>query len=558
MSPLRDLRRQRPAWHWTAGALGFYLVASVLLFGLPVIGHANALVGSNGPDATLFRWSLGWWPHAIGGGHNPLVTDRIFAPDGYHVMWTSSVPLVAIVLWPVTAAFGTATSYNLALLLAPALAAWTAFLLCRHVTGRLAPSLLGGWLFGFSSYMLGTLAGGHIHVALVFLLPLFALLGIRFVQGTVSTRRYVVLFAVGFIAQFLISTEIALTFALLGAGLLVVAWLVLPARRPRLLETIRLTVIAGILAALVLSPVLISTLAAGARPSVSAESSVIDFLNPIFPTELTWAGHSTFAELSARYTGDRNTRGGYLSIALFVLLVAWGMSAWRARPREGRLLLGFGIVALLLAFGPGLKVTGLTTVLMPWWPFSHLPLLRYVLAYRFMAYATLAIALAAALWLSPTRSVNRTRASWAVALVAVALTLPWAGSASYHHTQSVPAFFTSDAYKSVLKPTDRVFALPYGTFGSSMAWQEAADFDFQLVGGYAEPPPESYELPVIQELGRAGTFAPADAQALRDFLAAKGATVIVVDAADPGPGLAVLQALGLKGTSTGGVILARL
>jgi hypothetical protein len=142
--------------------------------------------------------------------------------------------------------------------------------------------------------------------------------------------------------------------------------------------------------------------------------------------------------------------------------------------------------------------------------------------------------------------------------VAVVLLLPWATSSLYHHTQSVPAFFTSGQYRSELKPSDRVFALPYGAYGSSMAWQEAADFDFELVGGYAEPPPQSYELPVIQQLGRQGTFSAQSAGELRRFLAEKGATVVIVDAADPGPGREVLRALGLQGRQLGGVVLARL
>ena len=37
----------------------------------------------------------------------------------------------------------------------PAVSAWAAFLLCRHLAGRFWPSLIGGYLFGFSSYELG-------------------------------------------------------------------------------------------------------------------------------------------------------------------------------------------------------------------------------------------------------------------------------------------------------------------------------------------------------------------------------------------------------------------
>ena len=50
---------------------------------------------------------------------------------------------------------GPIVAYNLAAVLMPALAAWTAYLLCRHVSGALWPSVVGGYVFGFSGYMLG-------------------------------------------------------------------------------------------------------------------------------------------------------------------------------------------------------------------------------------------------------------------------------------------------------------------------------------------------------------------------------------------------------------------
>ncbi len=42
-------------------------------------------------------------------------------------------------------------AYDVAAILLLALAAWTAYLLCLHVTWRRRPSLVGGYLFGFSS-----------------------------------------------------------------------------------------------------------------------------------------------------------------------------------------------------------------------------------------------------------------------------------------------------------------------------------------------------------------------------------------------------------------------
>ena len=107
-------------------------------------------------------------------------------------------------------------------MLLPAVAAWTAFLLCRHLTGSFWPSLAGGYLFGFSSYMLGQ-QEGHPHMTSVFLVPLVALVVVRFLEGTLAGRGLVVRLGPLFALQLGFSVEIAFTLGLalvLGLALL--------------------------------------------------------------------------------------------------------------------------------------------------------------------------------------------------------------------------------------------------------------------------------------------------------------------------------------------------
>ncbi len=52
--------------------------------------------------------------------------------------------------------------------LAP-LSAWAAFVLCRRITGRFWPALLGGAVYGFSSYEMNHMANGTLN--LIFVLP---------------------------------------------------------------------------------------------------------------------------------------------------------------------------------------------------------------------------------------------------------------------------------------------------------------------------------------------------------------------------------------------------
>jgi hypothetical protein len=69
-------------------------------------------------------------------------------------------------------------------LAAPALAAWTAYLLCRHLVGSFLPALSGGFFFGFSPYLINEFGQGHPNLSLVFLVPLAAYLVVRLLDGS--------------------------------------------------------------------------------------------------------------------------------------------------------------------------------------------------------------------------------------------------------------------------------------------------------------------------------------------------------------------------------------
>src|SRR5438128_8971041 len=194
-------------------ALGLYVAVSFAYFGLRLLPHpGNSYVGDQ-VDPQIFIWSIGWWPHAILHGQNPIVTHAIWAPTGVNLAWATSVPGLAIPLTPVTLLFGPVVAYDTAAVLLPALAAWTAFLLCRRVTGATAPSVVGGYLFGFSSYMLGQELG-HLHMTSVFLVPLVALVVLRYVDGTLDARGLVVRLGPLLALQLLFSTELVFTVTL--------------------------------------------------------------------------------------------------------------------------------------------------------------------------------------------------------------------------------------------------------------------------------------------------------------------------------------------------------
>ena len=152
-------------------------------------------------------WYLVWWPYAILHGLNPFIAKVAWVPTGFNVTWGNSIPGAALLMSPITLAFGPVVSLNVLSLLAPVLAAGAAFILCEYVSESFWPSLLGGYTFGFSPYILGQLAL-HISLALVFPVPLAIYLVILHVQRKVTTTRFEVLLTLLLAAQYLFRNEI--------------------------------------------------------------------------------------------------------------------------------------------------------------------------------------------------------------------------------------------------------------------------------------------------------------------------------------------------------------
>ena len=74
---------------------------------------------------------------------NPLHTRYVFAPPGIDLAWQTFVPGPALATWPITAVFGSLVSLNVLDALAPALAAWAAYLVCHRLTHRFWASMIG-------------------------------------------------------------------------------------------------------------------------------------------------------------------------------------------------------------------------------------------------------------------------------------------------------------------------------------------------------------------------------------------------------------------------------
>jgi hypothetical protein len=540
-------RRRLPALDLksdTVWPLGLYGLLSFLLFGLPVVGHPQShIIAADEIDSSQFMWFFGWWPHALLNSLNPFVTHLMFVPEGYNMQWTTSMPGPSILLSPLTLALGPAVTWNVIQLLSPALSAWTAFLLCRHVTRRLGASLVGGYVFGFSPYMLVHLTGGP-YLALVPLVPVFVLLVLKRLDGSLSSRRFVVGMTLALVAQFLISTEVLATATLFGAGAVVVAFVLFGERRKSLLNMAGLLVVAYAAAIVLVSPFLYYFFFGRHYPPGGT----------YFTADL--AGFSLPPPLLAFTREGPQLRGSntetYLGLPLIALIVAF---AWQQRRSRSAWLL---VICLLLpavaSLGGRLIVRGdQTGIWLPWSLLAHLPVLRYAITLRFALFVILPAALIVAMWLARGGGLGR----WALALLVVASFLPKPGDAAWSTKIHDPAFFQTDRYRAYLKPADHVLTIP--AWGPNERWQANAKFRFKLADGYAGNPfPPSYARYPTWNTLLTGRLTPDYARQLRRFTADKGVTAIVVDQRVPGPWTTLFGSLGVRPVNTGGVLFYRL
>jgi hypothetical protein len=537
-------------------APALYVVASFLMFGTQLLGHHDWIVGF-GADPQIFVWAVGWWPHAIAHDLDPVNTQFLYYPDGFDLAHAATVPAAAILLWPLTAVIGPLSAYNVAMTLSSALAASFAFLLCRRLTASFWPSAVGGWLFGFSPYVLGEM-GGHLHLTWVFMVPAIVHLALRGHDGELSRGRLVVLLILALTLQFYISAEVFVSLTLFGAVAIVVAYAVGDqAERSRLRE-MSVALGWGYLGTVLLAaPYLYQAFQPGQVPVLLSRSEIVsaDLLAYVVPEPFTQLGGSAFGGTTAAFTAGTVEGSAYLAPPV-ILIAALGV--WRCRRTLG---VKVGLITLAVvvvcSFGGHLHVDGHSTVPMPWAAFSRLPVLGLLLPARFIDYAFLIVAIFVALWLARAR--NRLVAATLAAL-AVAFTWPALDSWAWVTPTGLPPLFATGAYRRYISPRDVAIVLPIGNAGPAMLWQAEAGYEFPIAGGYVLPPeaPNPYKSnPLYDQLS--STPAPQAGPAVAYFLAHHGVTVALLPlgGADTPAWQALLQRIGWRAEVHGGVVLMR-
>ena len=538
-----------------------YAGVSVALFGLPVLrdplhtylGTGVASVPGY-TDPSFYMWSFVWWPHAIANGLNPLFSHVAWAPDGFSLASAQTAPGLSLLLSPVTKASGPVATYNVVMLLAPALSAWTAYLLCSRLTRSFWPSVAGGYFFGFSSYELAQLTD-HPNLALTFLVPLAIYLVVRRLEGSLSPRAFVILLAVLLVLQFSISPEILITMTLFGVLIGVVAvWRY--GRDPssdvraRALGLFRSVAGAYAITFAVVAPYLVFAVTHLPQlPQGWTFGYKTDLANIFLPTRLHRVGGSFLGDVSDRFAPVDESAAYMGSLVVLVILFLLG----RSQALLHRLLKWTFGISVLASLGPTLSIVGTRLIVLPWFFLAFLPVLKMALPARFILYAWLTITVMISLWLiQPSK---RTWARWALVVTSALLLLPNASIPYWHNRLPVPRFFAEGTYRSYVRQGENILIFPYAGNGFSMAWQAQSGMWFSMPEGRLCPMPPGFQTWPIIRTFFGGPLRPTYKHELLEFLAAKDVSKIVVVRATPGVWRKLFGALGVEPREVSDVLI---
>ena len=530
-----------------------------MLFGGPLFGGGNrCLCIASTTDAGVFAWALAWWPHALVHGLNPFHTQLLYAPQGFNIAHGALIPGAAMILAPVTAIAGPLSAYNLAMLLSPVLAAFFAFLLCRRLTGAFWPSLLGGWLFGFSTYMLGQVTS-HLDLTLVFAVPAAAHVVVRALDGDIGRRRFVVLLTLVLALQFSFSVEVFASLAMFGAIALALGYALGDAgARDRLRDLLVPMLIALLATAVIVSPYLYYALKPGGLPVLPWRTDKFssDLAAFVLPTQITQLGGLRFLGTTNALTSGYVESAAYLGLPLLVMIALAVRAGWR---RPGVMVLAATLlVVALFSLGGRLHVGGSSSIPLPWALLHGLPVLGLMLPARFMLYGSLIASVLAAMWLATGR---RRAGPWLLALASVVSLLPAVGRDYWHSTPALPRLFTTSAYRHQIGRRDIALVLPVGIDGQSMLWQAEAHLGFTMASGYVVAPEadDPYKHYPIYPTLTYSVVKPGAERAASAFLSSHHVTVAILDAAaaPASPWPAILAQLGWGATTVDGALIMR-
>ena len=309
-------------------------------------------------DVAVYVWDLWWVAHQVIHLQDPWSTTYMAAPVGLQLAYHTLVPLLGVVMIPVTLAFGPSAAYNLLLIVLPGLSGYAMYRAARLWLPTRAGAIAAGAFFGLSG-MVTYQDWYHINIAYgTLFLPVTLEAAVRLRRK--PTIGQGVILGVVLAACLLVNQESAVM-ALILAVLVLAGWLVRSGTLEVALTRLRAVVAAGAAFIVAGSPQLIAmiqqTRSAGtaSAPGWLGYTTWVANAQDLFAPSPRLADDPGLAGLGHVYFWQTTLENlNTFGVVLSLLAVAGLIVSWRRRSAWLLALLWLGGTAL--ALGPVLKV----------------------------------------------------------------------------------------------------------------------------------------------------------------------------------------------------------
>lgn len=467
-----------------------------LLMAVGVLGRLWRKVGSvtmemNPPDHQQALWFLAHAARAVTGGHNPLFTYQLNAPDGVNLMANTSMLGLGAPMAPITVLFGPHVTFALLLTLALAgtAAGWYVVFRRTVITRRLAAAVGAGFC-GFAPGLVSH-AGGQLNWAAQFVLPFIVLAVMRLAEPGNGLRRTLTLGLLVTYQVFINEEILLLTAVACGIFVGAYAWLRWADVRPVAAMFLRRLVGAGAIATVLLAyPLWLQFF--GPR-----NYRGLPFDPVAYPADVwsyvaysggSLAGHPEGALRYGRSLTEQNAFFGWPLILLCVVIAWW---LWRSALVKAALITA-GVFAVL-SFGRTVIVAGRDTgVPGPFRLVMKLPLGELIVPTRLALVVVpvigLLLALAADRALSlPWRDANGVpvRAVWAAAFAAALIPIA-PTPLQVRELTPTPAFVSKGIWREYVTPGRTVVPvpLPSDRYMLGQTWSAETLAEMAVPAGY--------------------------------------------------------------------------
>jgi hypothetical protein len=309
-------------------------------------------------DVAVYVWDLWWVAHQVIHLQNPWSTTYMAAPVGLQLAYHTLVPLLGVVMIPVTLAFGPSAAYNLLLIVLPGLSGYAMYRAARLWLPTRAGAIAAGAFFGLSG-MVTYQDWYHINIAYgTLFLPVTLEAAVR-LRRKPTIGQGVILGVV--LACCLLVNQESAVMALILAALVLAGWLVRSGTLEVALTRLRAVVAAGTAFIVAGSPQLIAMIqqtrtgGTASAPGWLGYTTWVANVQDLFAPSPRLADDPGLAGLGHVYFWQTTLENlNTFGVVLSLLAVAGLIVSWRRRSAWLLALLWLGGTAL--ALGPVLKV----------------------------------------------------------------------------------------------------------------------------------------------------------------------------------------------------------